>query len=302
MFSKALGYSKSEAKRNIPSNKLQDDAGLGYGPEKLAHVMDQLIELFQMRLLGPDTDANPMLSAKEIRAALLPFMSRQDQQIREILANGWAVLSKASEDAYWAKMRTHPLERLMVRNFAHLLAPYGESPIQDVTLSRRIIPAFFAALKQMMGPELMKEYLARAQQLVDQNKSSIDGVIDWEKIYDTVLAHAIINDILIYIAQYFVDMERRRIWMIDFFRRQMPRPKNDSETEWQFDDLAFIQLITALYSKIFVDLEYPKALENMQQRYGPYNVDMLTDVLHALQEDSKIIHAESSHVALDPDI
>ncbi|MTI09257.1 hypothetical protein [Curvivirga aplysinae] len=274
----------------MPESKNKIDTlpnNLGYGPDRLGQVMDQLLDLFAERVIGPNSSENDTIDISEIHAALTAFKSRADIEIQTLITQGWENLSKASEEVYWARMRTHPLERLMVRNFAHLLAPYGESPIQNVSLSRRIIPAFMGVLSRMVGPELMATYQKRAKELVERQKEISGDVFDWTTLYDTPSAQAIINDILIYIAQYFADVEQRRIWMVDFFNRTMPKAKNEAEENWHFDDVTFIQFITALYANLFAEMEIPQSFEELQKRYGQYNIDTLKRMHQAIQIDSQ---------------
>ncbi|WP_420546975.1 hypothetical protein [Curvivirga sp.] len=263
---------------------------LGYGPDHLGQVMDQLLDLFAERVIGPNSSNSDTINISDIHAALSAFKSRTDLEIQTLLTQGWENLSKASEEVYWARMRTHPLERLMVRNFAHLLAPYGEAPVQNISLSRRIIPAFTGVLSRMIGPELMTTYQTRAQELVDRQKEISGDVFDWTTLYDTPSAQAIINDILIYIAQYFADIEQRRIWMVDFFNRTMPKPQNDAEENWHFDDVTFIQLVMALYANLFAEMEIPQSVEELKRRYGQYNLDSLKRMHQALQIDSQKVY------------
>ncbi|MDX1737985.1 MAG: hypothetical protein R3261_07090 [Alphaproteobacteria bacterium] len=263
---------------------------VGYGPELLGSVLDDFLSLLEKRLIGDDPEANPSLSGKELRAALLPFRSRSDQEVRALLNAGWKKVHKASEEAYWAKMRTHPLERIMVNTFAHLLAPYGDTAIQGVSLSRRVIPAFSAALRQMMGPELIHEYEERAQKLVEhyQNKSD-NNIADWDELLESAVSQSIVNDILVYIAQYFLDMPRRRQWMVDFFLQNMGRSAKSAEQEWEFDNFAFFQLTEALYGRIFQLLDFPQAVDELKKRYGPHNMEVLIAMQQALIEEKAVI-------------
>ncbi len=296
------GPSNQGASHHDRNNQPSTETGLGYGPDKIASIFGDILQVLENRLLGPDGSPEITISSHEIRNALLPFKSWQDQELQSILFNGWDDISKASEEAYWAKMRTHPLERLMVRNIAHLLAPYGEPATQDISFSRQIIPAFSALLLQMVGPELMKEYRKRAQDLVDQHKEANSDIVDWHKINGTASAHAIINDILIYISQYFQNMEQRRLWMIDFFNQNMDRDSAGAEKDWKFDDLSFIQLITALYHDLGEHLQIDYKKEALLKRYGPANLENLELLIHGLQEDTGLVFAEGLNSTPDPDI
>lgn len=269
------------------------ETGLGYGPDKLASIMDELLVILENRLLGSDDKDEISISGAEIKNALLPFKSWQDKELQSILLNGWEDISKASEEAYWAKMRTHPLERLMVRNFAHLLAPYGQKAKQDKTFSRRMIPTFSALLQQMMGPDLLEEYQQRAHNLIEQQKEQHGHNLDWINIYQMASAQAIINDILVYIAQYFIKIESRRQWMVDFFNQNMARDKKHDALSWHFTDVTFIQLVTALYTGLFSQLERDDKKEALIKRYGAGNIETLVIIQHALQEDSLNVQATS---------
>src|SRR3546814_7242413 len=77
-------------------------------------------------------------------------------------------------------------------------------------------------------------------------------ISDWSS---DVCSSDLVNDVLVYIARHFMDMERRRRWMVDMIDTAMPATRDPAEKDWRFGDVEFHLLMDALYTGLRGALE-----------------------------------------------
>lgn len=268
---------------NDASDDKQPD--LGIGPGSLARILNVSLDILE-RNLRDHAAANdgtvPLHALRAIRQSVDPHTN---PEMRQLVFNGWRDLQEAMHREQTESQRKYPLERLIIQRFDYLLAPHGHSPIQGRTLSRRVIPAFIGALQQMIGPDLYEEYEKRCRDIVDATRNRMGERFSWPVVYSDPGAHVLVTDILVYIARYFDDMERRRHWMEEYFETAMPSGETLEERQWEFGDTEFYLMIDALYQDLqraAYDLSYAARLK---KRYGETNLGHVESLIRNIATD-----------------
>lgn len=250
----------------------QNRLDLGIGPGTLARIVSVSLDILERHLrdhAAASDGAVPLNALRSIRQSVDP---QTNADMRQLVQNGWRDLQEAVQREHDENQRKYPLERLIIQRFDYLLAPHGHAPLQGRTLSRRVIPAFISALKQMIGPELYEEYEKRCQEIVDATRTRMGKAFSWSAVYADSAAHVLVTDILVYIARYFDDIERRRHWMEEFFESVMEPGHTEEERQWAFEAAEFYLLVDALYQDLqraAYDLSYA---ERLKKRYGETNL------------------------------
>ena len=263
---------------------MNGETALAYGPAKLAGIIGQVLDLVEDRMAARVTH-DGQLTQESFTQVMEALQALDDAELLYIANEGWGELCRAVEEAQWRDERRYPLERLIIHHFDPYLAPRGSDAIQGKNLSRRVIPAFLAALSQMIGKELLKDYEARCREIVDMIQEKAGDDFDWQLVYNDPNANILAQDIIVYIAQYFRDVPKRRIWMIDIFTRNMPPAQSAGEMDWLFGDREFHILVNGLYAELFEMLKDKDALAALRVRYGDQRLTALTDVEKALRDD-----------------
>jgi hypothetical protein len=257
------------------------------GAEKLGEFARTISQLLADRLAAQATKGDGKLASRDINAVLNSYTYDNDSILRGLCDSTWIGLQHHFEDAFYAQLRKFPLERLIVARFVHLLPDRGEPPVPGRTLSRRMIPAFIQALHQMVGPELFEEYEERARTMVETLRAQEGQSLDWDSLHERPMAKILVNDILIYITRYFMDISKRRTWMVSYFDRIMPPGKSNEERAWSFGDLEFHKLMAALYRELAETLFDKKGRQHLEERYDPASLSQLEQVLAGLAQDQK---------------
>jgi len=249
----------------------------------------QVLDLVEDRIDARINHEKGALSTEGVRTVMEDLHGLEDTELLYIINEGWAQLCYAVEEAQWRDERRHPLERLIISHFAPMLAPRGSAPLPGGNLSRRAIPGFLAALHQMIGKELLNDYEERCREIVDEIQSRAGDRFEWQMVYNDDNANILAQDIIVYIAQYFRDIPKRRVWMIDIFARNMPAPQDEAERAWRFGNEEFHLLVGGLYAEIFMMLKNADDLSDLRTRYGDDRLSALVDVEHALEQDRAVV-------------
>ncbi len=257
------------------------------GAEKLGDFAHRVSQLLIDRLAAHSARGDGKLTARDIQAVVNAYTYDQDATLRGLCDSAWSGLQQQFEESFYSRMRKFPLERLIVARFVHLLPDRDKDPIPGRTLSRRVIPAFIQALHQMVGPELFDEYEDRAREMIEALRAREGGSLDWETLHERPVAQVLVNDILIYITRYFLDVAKRRSWMVSFFERTMPSAKSEAEKAWHFGDMEFHKLMSALYKELAETLFDVEGRQRLEQRYDAGSLSQLEQMLAGLAQDQK---------------
>jgi hypothetical protein len=261
------------------------------GAEKLGEFARTISQLLADRLAAQAARGDGKLASRDINAVLNSYTYDNDSVLRGLCDSTWVGLQHQFEESFYAQMRKFPLERLIVARFVHLLPERGQPPVPGRTLSRRLIPAFIQALHQMVGPELFEEYEERARTMIETLRAQEGHSLDWDSLHERPMAKILVNDILIYITRYFLDVAKRRTWMVSYFDRVMPPAKSDEEKAWNFGDLEFHKLMAALYRELAETLFDKEGRKHLEERYDAASLSQLEQVLAGLAQDQKrILH------------
>lgn len=262
-----------------PQGPSDPDRALG------ARQLARVAALFAERLKALGAEEGGPIEPGSVDRVLEAFQSVHDPAIAALYGDIWSTLGAATEEAYWAKRRTMPVERLIVARFETLLSPRGRPATPGRTISRRVIPGFIAALHQMIGPEMLETYEARVRDLVEAERVRVGDAQVWRGLSQSPVGRTLANDILIYTARHFTNVAKRRNWLIDQIGRDLPQGTADIQAAAHFGDLEFHMVLNRLYAPLGEMLADAQARDAMVKRYGKANVDLVAEVLAALKRD-----------------
>lgn len=258
---------------------------IGGGPGIIHDAATDAIDVLTGQLLQRAKENGGGLTAPAIRETCAQFKQQPSALLREIFETCWKRCLDSAESAHWTSARKFHFERIMVKCFSDLLPQKSETIEAGRHLSRRIIPGFVHALQQMMGPETYEQYGDRVTSLVDTLRAVHGESFTWNEVYADPSCQAVVEEVLIDIAQHFADMAKRRNWMIDVIDAQMPATSNEAEKAWHFGDGTFHTLMNALYSDLRERFLSPESRAALESRYGEEKVRALDAMFAGLSRD-----------------
>ncbi len=226
--------------------------------------------------------SNGRLSAAEIRESAEKFLAEELPRFHASFQRSYDECTQRREEHRWAGIRKQPFDRILTKRFAHLFpARKGDDGGQGL-LSRRVIPGFNLAINKMIGPMLYEQCQRKTRAIMDRHPTEHGGY-DWGKIYADPDCLALTNDVLVVVAHYFSEFERRRSWFMELVNSHLARPTDDEElhANWQLTAHGFYELMRTL----FVDMEATIAQhpERLKSRYGEQTLTALSEFLERLK-------------------
>ncbi|MGE5514572.1 MAG: hypothetical protein ACM31D_02000 [Bacteroidota bacterium] len=234
-------------------------------------VATTMIGHFATRLEVEANRAGGSLSAAAIRDLAERFMAEEAVRFRPTLQRSWDSCTKAREARQWESARRNPFDRILAKPFAHLFPPrQGDDGGQGV-LSRRMLPGFHLAVDKMIGPALFEQCQRKSQAILERHRQS-GGGYNWDAIHADAETHALTSDVLVVVAHYFGNFERRRDWFMAVVNSNLAAaPATAPDAHWQLTAHGFAELMRALFADLAARLAVDAA--TLRKRYGEQTVE-----------------------------
>lgn len=253
------------------------------GPQFCAAIAETMIGHLLTRLELEARATGGVLTVGQIAVIAARFVAEQDRY-RDVLRRSYEECGRAREAAAWEQSRKRPFDRMLVKRFAHLFpARSGDDGGSVDILSRRMIPGVNLAVTMMLGPDLYSQCQRKAQAIVERLRAP-SGSVDWSRVHRHPDARSLVNDVLVVVAHYFVNFEKRRDWFILLVNGNLTRASaSAADAHWELTPALFHQFMRAL----FADLEEALGKDGgaaLRTRHGAATVETLNDFLKRLKQ------------------
>ena len=222
------------------------------------------------------------LSAVEIRALAEAFLAEELPRFQATFQRNYDECTLRREEQSWSGVRKHPFDRILTKQFADLFpARKGDDGGQGL-LSRRVIPGFILAINKMIGPMLYEQCQNKTRGIMDRHATT-PGNYDWDAIYADPDSQSLTNDVLVVVAHYFADFDKRRGWFMDMVNSKLSRPTDEdkSQPNWTLTSHGFAELMRTLF--VHLEKTLATAPERLRSRYGDHTIGALTALLDRLR-------------------
>lgn len=237
-----------------------------HGPGKFRALFDRGLDFAIDRLLRRARAQGGSLNEADLLDEIQRFRAAPDSTALDYFRDAWEECSHAVEHLRWDQERRYPFERLMVNTFVHLLPGNQQVPVPGKHLPRRIIPGFVAALIQMLGEEQAEKYQGFCRALVARLKAQHGPAFAWEMVHNDPEACEVVTEVLIAICHHFIDMKKRRRWLVDLVNGHMGTPTAAQDVP--FEDMECHRLIAALYQPLRDAMNTPAGEQRITDRHG----------------------------------
>lgn len=222
------------------------------------------------------------LSAAQIRALAEHFLGDEAARFQATYRRSYESCTVAREARQWESARRRPFDRILMKSFAHLFPPrQGDDGGQGV-LSRRLIPGFNLAIDKMIGPALYEQCQRKSQAILDRHRSG--SAYDWARIYADPDTPALVNDVMVVMAHYFTNFERRREWFMALVNARLGQAQPGSaDAAWVLTEHGFSELMHALFADLRARMV--KSADEIRKRYGEHTFEALEEFFRKLARE-----------------
>jgi hypothetical protein len=218
-----------------------------------------------------------MLTVPEIRAIAEKFLTAEIPHFHAAFKRNYEECTSRREEQRWSGIRKYPFDRILTKKFAHLFPARKGDDGGSGLLSRRVIPGFTLAIQKMIGPMLYEQCQRKTRAIMDRYTDQQSGY-DWNSIYADPESQALANDVLVVVAHYFSEFDRRRGWFMDLINNNLaPPPRQDLTApddalsgHWQLTPHGFAEAMRALFNDL--DQLLTTTPDQIRTRYGDHTV------------------------------
>lgn len=250
--------------------------------EQTQELAQSVVTGFTDRLTQEAQAKGGSLTIADIQAMNKEF-EEQTKDLKGVLDKSFEEYVTAREKASWSLSRKFPFDRMIVKTFSYMLEDDGRKLKASDSVSRRMLPGFFMALSMILGPDKLEGYQGKCRAVVKIVKKAYGDKFEWEDVYESDDARAILIDALIDIAHSFDDIEMRAEWFVDMINSHLPPPDDkttQTEADWVMTMDGFKQFFKALMSDLNDALESEGGRLLVTHRHG---VDETIELVEMLQ-------------------
>ena len=252
------------------------------GPKACEAIATTMIGHFTTRL-EVEAARQGGLTASDVRRLAESFLRQEFGRFDATFRRSYDTCTATREARQWESTRKRPFDRVLMKAFAHLFpARQGDDGGQGL-LSRRVIPGFNLAIDKMIGPALYEQCQLKSLAIVERHRSGT-GAPDWDAVHADPETHALANDVLVVVAHYFGNFERRRDWFLALVNSHLAKAAADAaDAHWQLSRHGFGELMRALFADLRANLISAPAM--LRKRYGDHTVDTVDAFLQRLERE-----------------
>jgi len=195
------------------------------------------------------------------------------------MALSFEAFVEAKEKAEWDPERKSPFGRIVVKKFSHLFNEPKKGRMD--TISKRMLPGFFMGLDMMIGPENVDLFQERCSRIIETIREEEGDDFDWDSVYESPEANAVVLDGLMAIAPHFEKFERRQEWLIELINSHLSFVSDDSSEDagWEMTPAGYKRMLAAMYAELAKHLANGAAAAAITKRYGGNAVDAVKIVI-----------------------
>jgi len=206
-------------------------------------------------------------------------LQTQAANLSAAMEQSFEAFVEAREKAEWDVERKFPFGRIVVKKFSHLFSEEKNGRMD--TVSKRMLPGFFMGLTMMVGPENVDIYHERCSRVIEKIRESEGDDFDWDSVYASPEANAVVLDGLMAIAPHFEKFERRQEWLIELINSHLSPAGGDTSDDagWELTPAGYKRFLGAMYSELGKHLANEAAAVAITKRYGANAVAAVKEVL-----------------------
>ncbi len=187
----------------------------------------------------------------------------------------------------WDPSRTSAFERVLVKQFSHLLRGDAEVAKDRKFIPRRSLTGIFMCVRMMVGPEKIDDYEQDAFLIMQRVRDDNENNFSWESVYADKRIINMVRDLLVGIEPYFTNLNKRVDWMLPIINSHLsPVEESSPVAEWQMTPVMMITLIDALYGSMWVMLDNELERLHLIKRHSTETVKTMINLRSRLSRAS----------------
>ncbi len=224
------------------------------------------------------------LLAQDIEALSASF-HRQTEKLASSISRTMNMYAESHAQMQWDPERINAFDRILVKQFSHLLGDDAEAVKNPEVISRRALSGVFVAIRMMSGHEKIEQLEQDAYLVMQRVRDDLKDDFEWETVYEDPRTKHMLRDLVVEIAPHFVDLERRLEWMLSVINGHLaPVASGAPGGDWRLSDTGLALLVEALFVEMEKTLEDDMGRMRVTKRYGVESLELILEVVDKIQQ------------------
>jgi hypothetical protein len=224
------------------------------------------------------------------KPALDSLAAAYNGQVPKLAKKITATINDFSENSIrdmWDPSRTSAFERVLVKQFSHMIRGDAEVAMSRKFLARRALSGIFMCVRMMIGPEKIEVYEQDAFLIMQRVRDDNEDNFSWETVYADKRISNMVRDLLVGIEPYFANLNKRVDWMLPIINSHLsPVDDNSPVAEWQMTPIMLVTLINELYGSMWGILDNEQDRLRLIKQHGADKVKTLINLRSRLSRAS----------------
>lgn len=264
---------KAKARKTIPAT------AEGHGKA----VAESVVNGFVGAMKGLAARRGGHLLAHDIEALSASF-HRQTEKLASSISRSMNIYAESHARTQWDPERINAFDRILVKQFSHLLGDDAEAVKNPEVISRRALSGVFSAIRMMCGHAKVEQLEQDAYLVMQRVRDDLKDDFEWEVVYGDLRTKHMLRDLVVEIAPHFVDLERRLEWMLSVINSHLaPATPGAPRGDWRLSDTGLSLLVEALFAEMKTTLDDDLGRMRVTKRYGVESLELILQVMDGIQ-------------------
>lgn len=217
---------------------------------------------------------------------------KQADKLASSISKSMSMYAESQARMEWDPERINAFERILVKQFSHLLGSDEEAMKDHGVISRRCLSGFFSAIKMMSGPERIGEMEQDAYLIMQRVRYDMKGKFEWDTVYEDLRVKNIIRDLVVELTPHFEHLDRRISWLLSVINGHLaPAVPGAPGAEWQLSEYGLLLLLEALFAEIKEMLDDDLGRLRITKQYGVDTLDAILRVMENIEHHHEVLDA-----------
>jgi len=223
------------------------------------------------------------LLAEDIEALSASF-EQQTEKLATTISRTMTKFAEAQEQTQWDPERVNAFDRILVKQFSHLLGDDADAIKSTDIISRRVLSGMFSAVRMMSGPARIEQLEQDAHLVMQRVRDDLKDDFEWEVVYGDPRTKHMLRDLMVEMAPHFLDLKRRLDWLLSVINGHLaPAPSGSVGADWRLSERGLVLLLEALFAEMKAMLDDDLGRLRITKRYGADSLDTILTVMEGLQ-------------------
>jgi hypothetical protein len=220
-------------------------------------------------------------------AMLSRTFEKQTENIASSITRSMNVYANSQTENQFDPERVNVFDRVLVKQFSHLLKDDDDVAKDPSAISRRILNGVFVAVRMIAGPDRIERYEQDCYLVMQRVRDDLKDEFSWDTVYADPRVKNMLRDLLVFMAPHFIKLETRLEWFLGVINSNLSEVSLTSPVaEWKLAPGSTFSVLDALFGELRANVEDDLGRLRLAKQIGGETLDTVLELIGKLDEYS----------------